>query len=973
MQQSDAQLIQRVLQGDEDAFSPLVKKYQKGIHALAWRKIGDFHIAQEITQDAFLRAYRKLGALKNPNAFAGWLYVIVARLCLDWLRKNRIPIESLDTVDSSEMDKESYSQYVTDQQKSEADETLREVVKELLQKLPESERTVMTLHYLGEMTIKAISEFLGVSPNTVKSRLSRARNRLRKQEDVIRENLGSFQLPNQLTEHIMREVSRITPAAPATSKPMVPWAALGAATVLVILMLGVGSQYLARFQKPYSFEALSEPTVEIVDAPITIDIVSKPDIRRRFGRSDVPSKSIGAGTQISESTSKSTAQEEQHKSSTAQWTQAYGPPAGHFRDIFATSEGTLYAASQTGMYRLVAGAPTWTRINASVPIGESLMPMVENRGVLYIVSIDEIFTSTDNGQTWNALCARPKGDPVGLVVPDEARESRTQADITMYLALRDGGVFRSTDSGTHWRHLNEGLTVPEKISALAAVGETVFVGTEIGLYRLDSGVWKKSPVDTSGAVCSLAVSGNNLYVGTGSDLLVTLSPPMKVWEVAGDRNASHSIKILHSADLGATWTDITPEHEISFTGPPAGITVLTIGDTLLALGLVSSRSTDGGQTWSKLRHDPDFAAISSLPVAAVDEKTFYKAGVFGIHRTTDGGESWHLFMDGVLGTRVIDLISFNGRLYANNSYEVFQSTDAGVSWQSVPMVADGVPSESVKQKSLRINTVNSTYGSKFLVSDNALYFVLPVRDFLQIFRLSTDSNMLIPVQGIPTFEVEETTRLDIGRSSSYPETATVAISRNVFYVEYKRKLFKWRLGDPEWINTGLIDTSEAIHEGSHAGFKIAASRETIYVGKRDGRLFQALDEGSNWRDVTPNLPLRFTRFKEIVFSGSTVYVATDAGVLVSETGEHWRVITDRTDTWVVITQFAVDGTEVYGVGDTSVYRLDTRGRWEQVTPGVGDEIVALAVINSRLYSGIKERGIFHISIAKETYNGLPYK
>ena len=67
MQQSDAQLIQRVLQGDQEAFSSLVRKYQKGVHALAWRKIGDFHIAQEITQDAFLTAYQKLRTLKNHN------------------------------------------------------------------------------------------------------------------------------------------------------------------------------------------------------------------------------------------------------------------------------------------------------------------------------------------------------------------------------------------------------------------------------------------------------------------------------------------------------------------------------------------------------------------------------------------------------------------------------------------------------------------------------------------------------------------------------------------------------------------------------------------------------------------------------------------------------------------------------------------------------------------------------------------
>ena len=103
---------------------------------------------------------------------------------------------------------------------------MRRVVKssrELLQKLPESERTVMTLHYLGEMTIKTISEFLGVSPNTVKSRLRRARNRLRKEEDMIQQNLGSFQLPANLTETIMQEVSRLVPAAPAASKPVLPW------------------------------------------------------------------------------------------------------------------------------------------------------------------------------------------------------------------------------------------------------------------------------------------------------------------------------------------------------------------------------------------------------------------------------------------------------------------------------------------------------------------------------------------------------------------------------------------------------------------------------------------------------------------------------------------------------------------------------------------------------------------------------
>ena len=92
-----------------------------------------------------------------------------------------------------------------------------EIVKQLLEKLPESQRTVVTLYYLGEMTTKEIGNFLGVSVNTVKSRLRRARMRLQKEEQLlISEILGSFRLPVNLTESIMRQVVDMKPG-PAPS------------------------------------------------------------------------------------------------------------------------------------------------------------------------------------------------------------------------------------------------------------------------------------------------------------------------------------------------------------------------------------------------------------------------------------------------------------------------------------------------------------------------------------------------------------------------------------------------------------------------------------------------------------------------------------------------------------------------------------------------------------------------------------
>ena len=71
MKHDDAKLIQRVLDGDDAAFSALVKKHQKSVHALAWRKTGDFHVAEEITQDTFLKAYQNLSTPEGTAEVCG--------------------------------------------------------------------------------------------------------------------------------------------------------------------------------------------------------------------------------------------------------------------------------------------------------------------------------------------------------------------------------------------------------------------------------------------------------------------------------------------------------------------------------------------------------------------------------------------------------------------------------------------------------------------------------------------------------------------------------------------------------------------------------------------------------------------------------------------------------------------------------------------------------------------------------------
>ncbi len=298
MKNDDAQLIQRVLEGDDTAFSKLVKKYQKSVHALAWRKIGDFHIAEDITQETFLKAYQKLSTLKEPQSFAGWLYVIAANYCSTWHRKKRLWTQSLENTNSAALERTTYSGYIVAENERVAMETQREVVKKLFAKLQESERTVITLYYLGEMNYEEISKFLGVSVGTVKTRIYRARQRLKKEEPMIREALENFQITPNLTENIMREISRLKPAVPSGGKPLVPWAIGISAVTIVLLMLGFSHQHLSRFQKPYSFNAASEMKVELIDAPVVLNLEAEPDDRTQLGNANAQGRSNGSDPQV---------------------------------------------------------------------------------------------------------------------------------------------------------------------------------------------------------------------------------------------------------------------------------------------------------------------------------------------------------------------------------------------------------------------------------------------------------------------------------------------------------------------------------------------------------------------------------------------------------------------------------------------------------------------------------------------------
>lgn len=1029
MKDIDVELIYRVLDGDDNAFETLVKKYRKPVHALVWRKIGDFHIAEEITQDTFLKAYQELAKLKKPQSFASWLYVIAANQCSSWLRKKRLRTQPIEETSSVQLEKATYSGYIIEENERTAIETQREVVKNLLAKLQESDRTVITLHYFGDMSAAEIGSFLGVSVNTIKSRLRRAQQRLKREESMVRAALEHFQITPNLTENIMREVSRMRPVTPSGSKPLIPVTLSAATAVLIFLIMGMGSQYLARFQKPYNIDAQSEMTVEIIDAPVVLDTQAKPALRSQAGRFETPGKRSSTGLQLSKPVVPGAArvEKETRPSTQQQWTQASGFTEGTVLSLLRSAEGDIYAPSPVGVYRLTPSTSTWTLINAAVTATGNA-PMAERGDTLYLVSNSEVLASMNKGETWQSLGARPEGKAIGLVTTDEG----------LYIAL-DNQVFRSTDAGKQWIPLNEKIE-DGLVLAIAAVENTVFVGTTQGLYRAYAEIWEKLPMDTTKAVHSLAVSENNLYVGTGPDLFqIGTSEGKASYFAQAMGNANSGLwEIFHSTDLGNSWTEITPASQSLFMKMSPGVKVLASGETLLVLGLMSTfHSSDSGKTWTEfVNFDADsidtksvagLMTLSIFPAMAADENTFFKVGPFGVTRSTDAGKSWNLFTKGIVDTRIVNLMAFKNGLYVNTGTAIAKSTDGGDSWNALridtsertrkPAAAlraarqhgDRQQHQSVlTQKSPEVEhpTDFLIFFPKLTISDDVLYGIVPkVEKEIEphIFYLSADRSILVPIKRVPPFPSDlpinklsaasqeavpesraEDTSGDAESTDDFTNTAQqmdpsqhiekypsgFAVSGEMFYVEYQRRLLRWKRGEREWFNTGLIDMAGLSNDFGSLGdnrqnLKLAVSGETVYTGKRDGHLFRSHDGGNTWKDLTSNLPLRFEHINEIVFVGSTVYVATDTGVLTSVDDEHWRVITDKTGVNSIIDRVAVAGTTVYGVGKSGAHLLDKRGEWEKISPEVPGNIIAATINGNRLYVATEQRGMFHVSLENE--------
>ncbi len=630
---SDVELIQRTLAGDETAFGFLVDKYKGAVHALAYRKLGDFQLAEEIAQDTFLAAYQKLRTLRNHTHFPGWLYVIASRCCLMWQRKKRPQVHFIGEMKTGEMDSLA--------QRRHAEEQTQQQLRDALENLPESERTVLTLHYFGGMSGKEIAQFIGTSPGAVLNRLYRARARLKEEiMPVIRATSGVIQLPPTFTQQLVGKIRELQPPSAPSGKPIFPW--ITAATLTVIaLFIGFGQRQMTSFQRPYSLDAPESATmVEIVDASV-VESPTAEKPRLAHGTSPNSGKTAIGNQKDAAVFAESMEPPTRARSEYAALKRMNGPYGGPIRSLLVTPEGTVFAGEESHLYQSVNGGESWTQVHTPLeefPFGSSLTSLTAINDRLYAMG-SYVVSSMDGGKSWTTdpRFGEEKDGYCGIAIVED----------TLYFGSRQRGVLRSNDSGQTWIPMNEGLsdslnprptnsvqtTSAPMFNTLLAAGKTLYLGTESGAFRRQAGedLWEP------------------LFATMIADESAAPKPP-------NDPAPPFSSVRWLSADGGTLY---------------------------LATNLALYRSSNGGTSWKQIPWKKDFPPGLVLSIAGDGDTVYVGVSPRGVFRTNDDGRSWLPSSAGIADSTVHDVEGLDGAVYASGPFNISRSTNGGISWETI--------------------------------------------------------------------------------------------------------------------------------------------------------------------------------------------------------------------------------------------------------------------------------------------------
>ena len=180
---TEQELVERAKKGEEAAFEVLVTDNEKRIYNLCRRLTGNPEDAAELTQEAFLNAWRGLSRFQGESSFSTWLYRLASNACIDFLRKekrrqNLSMTVSLDDEEEARQVELPDERYAPERELERTE--VRQAVAAGLERLTPEHRQVLVMREINGLSYAEIGAFLGLEEGTVKSRIARARNALRK-------------------------------------------------------------------------------------------------------------------------------------------------------------------------------------------------------------------------------------------------------------------------------------------------------------------------------------------------------------------------------------------------------------------------------------------------------------------------------------------------------------------------------------------------------------------------------------------------------------------------------------------------------------------------------------------------------------------------------------------------------------------------------------------------------------------------
>lgn len=182
MQDNDSELIQQALKGDQQAYRQLAERHRAAVFHIVYKIVREKETANDLVQETFMKAFSSLNSYRSEYRFSTWLYKIAANCSIDHLRKKRIQVLSLEgqlggDSESRTMDVPDYSYHP---ERDLVRKEQRFSIEEAIDALPRKYREVIVYRHKDDKSYEEIADLLGIPIGTVKARIFRARELLKK-------------------------------------------------------------------------------------------------------------------------------------------------------------------------------------------------------------------------------------------------------------------------------------------------------------------------------------------------------------------------------------------------------------------------------------------------------------------------------------------------------------------------------------------------------------------------------------------------------------------------------------------------------------------------------------------------------------------------------------------------------------------------------------------------------------------------